>query len=78
MLHGASGILAIRSPLLFSHMFVASHPWIPDMLKATQAGGGIFFPPIFYESGIGLPASDVVKAREQLEQLKAGLAGPQV
>jgi len=75
MLHGASAILAIRNPILLSHMFVASYPYLPDTVKAAQLGGGVYFPPIFYKAGVGLSADDVDIGREYMDTMRALFVG---
>lgn len=58
-LHGASALLAQRTPLLLAHSFVQAYPYIPDMVKAMQIGAQIYLPKIFFEAGIGLSPDEI-------------------
>jgi len=75
MLQGAAGILAMRNPVLLSHMVVASYPYLPNTVKLAQLSAGVYFPPIFYESGIGLSADDVDIGTKHFDRLRAQFGG---
>ena len=65
-LHGASGMLSLRSPMMSAYSFLLCYPYIPDLVRLAQIGGQVYLPPIFAESGIGLSAADVDRGRALL------------
>ncbi|KIZ01111.1 hypothetical protein MNEG_6849 [Monoraphidium neglectum] len=67
-LHGASALIAQRTPLLLAQNFVLNYPYLPDMVKTVQVSGRIYLPPIFLKSGIGLSAEDVDRGATALAE----------